>query len=204
MIFQRWLDVKWILSKCERLFFWQSVWLASSTRLKFRTIHAVNQLTNDPIKASRSTSFQTTPMARHRWEAIAFMIMHEWVWLVERYVQSCFHTRAVSGFCTLRSNETVDHDGGSWIDWWMSAVSHWQRSFQTGPWSVSVRFTYDLLWKVMGSAGGFCVLLSSQQRRWFLFSLSFQHASLCPCRSVCSFRHHPRALGCRSSLCLFG
>jgi hypothetical protein len=40
--------------------------LPSPTRLKFRTIHAVNQHTNDPIKVSRSSSFQTTPMARHR------------------------------------------------------------------------------------------------------------------------------------------
>ena len=40
------------------------------------------------------------------------------------------HTRAVSGLSTSRLSETVDHHGISRIDWWISAVSHRQRSFE--------------------------------------------------------------------------
>jgi hypothetical protein len=48
----------------------------------------------------------------------------------DRFRMLWFHTRAVSGLSTSRLNETVDHHGISRIDWWISAVSHRQRSFE--------------------------------------------------------------------------
>jgi hypothetical protein len=60
LIFQRWLDVQWMLSKCGRLFVWENATLASQSRLLFRTIHAVNRHTNDPIKVIRRTSLQSS------------------------------------------------------------------------------------------------------------------------------------------------